>query len=302
MALGALLLLMLLLGLFDDVCALPAPSGLFMKSINMRHTLTWLPLEDKCNTTVQYSVQYQGDFERLVLNRTWLNAARCQLTSLCQCDLSLELASDSDYNLRVCAHCGRDRSPWQQLVPPFNRIDTVLLSPRMKLDVLGDSVLVSLEDVPQICFVRVSLWRRGLRDEVQEKVVRLKQVLFDSPPLLEGEEYCVQAQIELPSGPRSSPTAPQCVPIPGPESWSLEKWVTVVFGVLLSAGILCTVVWFSVRGLPQTCLRLFHKVELPHSLHFQEDKDILPQIQKEPQEKVHMLKVVAPPPSAVDLL
>ncbi|KAJ0059451.1 hypothetical protein NL108_018221 [Boleophthalmus pectinirostris] len=123
MALGALVLLMTLLGLSEDVWTLPAPSGISMKSINMRHTLSWLPLQDQCNTTVQYSVQYQGDFERLILNRTWLDAARCQLTSACQCDLSSELASDSDYNLRVRAHCGGVLSPWQQLVPPFNRHD-----------------------------------------------------------------------------------------------------------------------------------------------------------------------------------
>lgn len=43
-----------------DVWMLPAPSGVSMESVNMKHTLRWRPLQASCNTTVLYSVQYQG--------------------------------------------------------------------------------------------------------------------------------------------------------------------------------------------------------------------------------------------------
>ncbi|KAJ0059456.1 hypothetical protein NL108_018222 [Boleophthalmus pectinirostris] len=128
--------------------------------------------------------------------------------------------------------------------------------------------------------------------------------MLDSSPLLQGEKYCVQAQSELPSGSRSSPRASQCVDIPGPGgSWSWKRWVIVVFAVLLSVGFFSTVIWLTVHGPPQVCLRFFHREALPHSL---EDWDIsLPETEKkeEPQEEVHMLKVVqeAPPPSTVAL-
>ncbi|XP_072296394.1 interleukin-20 receptor subunit beta [Eucyclogobius newberryi] len=297
-ALLLLLLLLLLLGLCDGVGVLSAPSGLSTKSINMRHNLSWRPLLDQCDTAVLYSVQYQGDFERLVLNRTWLDAAHCQLISLSQCDLSLELSSDSDYNLRVRAHCGRVLSPWQQLVSPFNRNDTELLAPRLKPDVLGDRLLVSLEDVPHIYFVRVFLWRTRLQEQVLERVVRLEQVLFED--LQEGEEYCFQAQSELPSGRRGRRTVPQCVYIPGSGGSLWEMPLKVAFAVVLSVGFLCTVLWFTVHPPPQTCIMFCHKEALPQSLV---KWDFSMPVQTQEEEEVFIVQVQeAAPPSAVALL
>lgn len=301
----SVLLPTLLLLLCDGVAALSPPSGLSVSSVNMRHTLSWLPLQDHCHTTVLYSVQYQGDFERLVLNGSWLSAARCQLTSVNHCELSTELGSDSDYNLRVRGHCGRNLSLWQQLAPPFNRRHTRLLEPVLKLDVLGDSLLVSIEDVPPICSVTVSLWRTGHEDQVQERVVRSEhglkhRLLFD--PLLEGEEYCIRAQTELPSGVRSSPTAPLCVHITGPEgSW--KKPVTVAFTILPTVGFLCVVLWFIIHYKPQHCPKFIHKEPLPHCLEDWERTTPI-QVQDQPSEQAHMFRVLPETslPSAVALL
>lgn len=294
MTLGVLLLMLLWRG----VCTLSAPSGLSISSINMRHILSWIPLQDHCNTTVLYSVQYQGEFERHWFNGSWLAASCCQLISLSRCELSADLGSDTDYSLRVRGHCGHVLSPWQQLTPPFNRKSTLLLKPVLKLDVLGDSLLVSVADVPPTCFVRVFLWRTGHKDQVQEQVVGSQQILFDSAPLLEGEEYCVRAQSELQSGERSSPPAVNCIHITGAEGW-WQKPVTVVFVVLLSVGLLSTVLWSISHCKTQTCLTLFHKEALPHSLV---DVSTPVQLLEPPLEHVHILGLPHALPSTVALL
>lgn len=292
MARSALLFLLFLeVGLIHDVCGLSPPSGLLITSINLKHTLSWHPLQNQCDTTVLYSVQYQGDFERSVKNGSWLDGGRCQLTPLSQCDLSSELASDSDYNLRVRGHCGRVLSLWQQLDPPFNRKrHTVLLMPELKLDIMGSDLLVSVKNVPQICAVRVSLWRKGRMDKVEEQVVHSEQVLFKITALLEGEEYCVKAQSELPSGPKSNLTAPLCVRIPGPgDSW--KKPTTVALTVLILAGFLCTFFWFLSHCKLQNCHKYFKKEALPPSL---EDWDVqMPiQTQEEHLEQIHILQII----------
>lgn len=43
-----------------DVWTLPPPGTVTMESVDMRHTLTWRPPQAPCNTTVLYSVQFQG--------------------------------------------------------------------------------------------------------------------------------------------------------------------------------------------------------------------------------------------------
>lgn len=39
---------------------LPPPAGLTVQSVDMRHVLKWRPLKAACNTTLLYSVQFQG--------------------------------------------------------------------------------------------------------------------------------------------------------------------------------------------------------------------------------------------------
>lgn len=64
------------------------------------------------------------EFELLVLNGSWVDAPECQQTPDPHCDLTWDLGSDSNYNLRVRARCGAQMSPWTLLSPPFNRKDS----------------------------------------------------------------------------------------------------------------------------------------------------------------------------------
>ncbi|XP_032420509.1 interleukin-20 receptor subunit beta-like [Xiphophorus hellerii] len=90
-----------------------------MDSVNMRHVLRWTQPTASCNSTVLYSVQYQGEFELLIKNGSWINAPECQRIPLTSCDLTSDLGSDSDYSLRVRAQCGSKMSAWTRFL--FNR-------------------------------------------------------------------------------------------------------------------------------------------------------------------------------------
>lgn len=61
------------------------------------------------------------EFELEHQNGRWMEAPECQRITLSHCDLTSDLGSDSDYNIRVRAHCGSQRSAWTKLSPPFNR-------------------------------------------------------------------------------------------------------------------------------------------------------------------------------------
>lgn len=61
------------------------------------------------------------EFELTVLNSSWVDAPDCQLRPETCCDLTFDLGSDSDYTLRVRAHCGAQKSAWTRTSLPFNR-------------------------------------------------------------------------------------------------------------------------------------------------------------------------------------
>uniref|UniRef100_A0A671WZ13 Fibronectin type-III domain-containing protein n=1 Tax=Sparus aurata TaxID=8175 RepID=A0A671WZ13_SPAAU len=196
-----------------DVRMLSAPSGVSMESVDMRHVLKWRPLQAPCNTTVLYSVQFQGEFELSVLHGSWVDAPECQQTRHTRCDLTLDLGSDSDYNVHVRAQCGSTLSPWTDLSPPFNRRDTVLTVPEMLVTAVGDVLQVSFNKLPHPAVISVTVWRKG--DEQQVRIYFTS--LFPSFVLFiqEGAEYCVRAQTVLNSQLHSSSTAIQCVSITG---------------------------------------------------------------------------------------
>uniref|UniRef100_A0A3B4ZCN5 Fibronectin type-III domain-containing protein n=1 Tax=Stegastes partitus TaxID=144197 RepID=A0A3B4ZCN5_9TELE len=148
-----------------DIWMLPAPKKVSMDSVDMRHTLRWRPLQASCNTTVLYSVQYQGYFELLLRNGSWVDAAECQQIPETHCDLSFDLGSDSDYNLQVRAQCGSQLSAWTRLSQPFNRRDTVMTVPEMLVTTAGDTLQVTFDKLPPLAAVSVTLWKKD--DETQ---------------------------------------------------------------------------------------------------------------------------------------
>ncbi|KAK5860467.1 hypothetical protein PBY51_021942 [Eleginops maclovinus] len=271
------LLLMVLLYVTECVFTLPAPSRVFMESVDMRHVLKWRPLQAACSTAVQYSVQFQGEFELSVLNGSWVDAPECQLTSDPRCDLTFDLGSDSNYSLRVRACCGAATSAWTELGLPFNRRDTVLTAPEMSVTAVGDSLEVSFRKLPLNAAVQVTVWRRD-----HEAVVHwmpAEQRLLSVSGLQEAL-YCVRAQTVLQDQLRSDSTDKHCVSITGPDApW--RKPTAVSLSVVFTAGFLLAVFWCVAHCRPDRCKTFFRKEPLPHTLR----PDWVIQIPMSPEEE-----------------
>ncbi|CAB1421571.1 unnamed protein product [Pleuronectes platessa] len=168
------LLQMMIVVLLDGVWTLSAPDAVSMDSTDMRHTLRWRPLQDSCNTSILYSVQFQGEFEVTVLDGSWVDAPECHLIQHTHCDLTLDLGSDSDYNVQVRGQCGSQPSAWTELRRPFNRRDTVLMVPEMKVSAVVQGLHVVFEKLPLTALVMVTVWRTG--DELKVSVYFMSSI------------------------------------------------------------------------------------------------------------------------------
>ncbi|KAF7642772.1 hypothetical protein LDENG_00250930 [Lucifuga dentata] len=258
-------LILLLLHVSTHLCLLPSPSGVSMESIDMRHILRWRPLQSTCSTAVLYSVQFQGEFELRILNGRWVDAPECQKIPHTRCDLTFDLGSDSDYNIRVRGQCGWQVSTWTSLSAPFNRRDTVLTAPQVTMTTVSNALQVSFNQLPLTAAIRVTMWKRGDENKAQVYKVPAEKMLLHIGDLQEGAEYCVRAQTVL-HAKLSSSTQEQCVSIIGPDAaWKMPT--TVSLAVIVAAGLLFAVLVVHCHA--DACYQFFHEEPLPPVLeHF----------------------------------
>ncbi|CDQ78938.1 unnamed protein product [Oncorhynchus mykiss] len=182
----------------------------------MRHLLKWRRQQSPCSSVI-YSVQFQGEFELRILNGSWEDAVGCQRVTRTECDLTFDLGSDSDYNIRVRAECGRRVSPWAELGRPFNRRETILTVPAITVTTMGDALQVTFKGLPLTVGVTVTIWKRGELVRISGKsslrVITVQQNPLHIDALQEGAVYCVKAQAHLDTHSKSSSTDTQCVSI-----------------------------------------------------------------------------------------
>ncbi|GAA6075358.1 cytokine receptor family member B16 [Tachysurus ichikawai] len=110
-----------LIATLSHAALLPASLNVSIQSENMRHILKWSPLKESC-FSVNYTVRYQGEFEYMQ-NARWQDEPSCANIVRTECDLTVALSSDSDYNISVLARCD-DSTLWTQLPKSFNRRDS----------------------------------------------------------------------------------------------------------------------------------------------------------------------------------
>lgn len=274
---------------------LSSPRDVTIKSINMRNVLQWRPQQSTCS---MYSVQFQGEFERVFLNDSWETVPECQQITQTECDLTVELSSDSDYNVRVRAECGHRVSPWAKLGIPFNRRDTILTVPDMTVVAMGDSLLVTFKDLPLTGGVTVTVWRREEEHRTWTEVLPVEKSQLHIDSLEEGAVYCIRAQTHMDSHSRSSrSTETQCVTITGPSAPWLKPTIASIAVVIL-AGLVFALFWAIVHCNPEACQAYFHKEPLPTSLQMDcsttgsklhPDKDNL-------SEPIHTVLLIGRPP------
>lgn len=271
----------------DGTWTLSSPLRLHMDSVDMRHVLRWRPLQDNCSAPILYSVQYQGEFELTVLNSSWLDAPRCQMILEPGCDLTSALGSDSDYSLRVRAHCRGRESAWTTTNSTFNRRETFVSAPLMTVMPEGDGLQVTLNTFPVNTVVTVTVWRSG--EELQAAAFTLlpEQTVLHVP-LQVGGKYCIIAEARL--GARSNSTPMQCVNVTHTGSGWWKTVATVVATAVVMVTLLVAVSWSISRCRPVDCQTYFRKEALPPSL--QSDWDVTFMSSSEEAEPVELVSVV----------
>ncbi|XP_077368112.1 interleukin-20 receptor subunit beta isoform X2 [Festucalex cinctus] len=258
-----------------------APAQVRMDSVNMKHILRWLPPRAPCRTPRRYSVQFQGEFELRHRNGMWLDSPECQDVTRTHCDQTLDLGSDSDYNIRVRARCASHSasdsasdsdsdseasSAWAQLSPPFNRNHTVLTAPRMTVSTAGGGLQVSFEEAPPTASIEVEVWKRGdAPGQDLPLVVPAEQKLLHVADLLDGVEYCVRARVLLKEL-RSPDTREECVRVAVAQASWKSPAAAGVLTMILMAAVAFAAVCCVVRCRARRCRRYVHKEALPPSL------------------------------------
>uniref|UniRef100_F7GD26 Interleukin 20 receptor subunit beta n=1 Tax=Monodelphis domestica TaxID=13616 RepID=F7GD26_MONDO len=177
----------------DAAAILPAPLDLSVHSINMKHILTWSPVIVP-GKIVNYSVEYQGEYERYYTSSTWIPSSWCSSISTPECNVTDDITATVAYNFRVRATLGNQSSAWSTLKELFNRNSTILTSPRMKMSKDGYHLIVEFEDLGPYFEFNVTYWRKSPNSQVLYKIVREGGSLVHLETMEAGAEYCVKAQ------------------------------------------------------------------------------------------------------------
>lgn len=260
-----------------------------MESVNMRHLLRWRTPGALCST-MQYSVQFQGEWELRFQNGAWVEAMECQHIQHPECDLTADLASDSDYSIRVRAECNGQDSEWTPLNVTFNRRNTIYVID-MDVKVSGNALHVNICPQSLIITVTLTMWERGDDFNRTVAVDDVEHLTHTFSGLRLGATYCLRAQAEVESSHQRVTTGIQCVSIPSSQGpWLIPVVVSCVLVVTMALS--CLLGWATKhrkKVVQHTCLR---KVPLPSVLV--DGWPVTTQILAEAQEPVREVSLLLP--------
>ncbi|XP_014440881.1 interleukin-20 receptor subunit beta [Tupaia chinensis] len=247
--------------LTDAVAVLPAPQNLSVSSTNMKHVLTWSPVVVP-GETVRYSVEYQGEYERLYTS-VWIPTTWCSAALRPECDVTDDITATVPYNLRVRTTLGSQTSDWSTLKHPFNRNSTILTQPRMVVTKDGFHLVIELEDLgPQFEF-RVAYWRREPGAKEHVKVVTHVGIPVHLETMEPGVVYCVKVQALVKAIGKHSPfSQAECVEVQE-EALPLALAVSAFVGFVLILVVVPLSIWKMGRLFRYSCCPV---VGLPDTL------------------------------------
>ncbi|XP_043075493.1 cytokine receptor family member B16 [Puntigrus tetrazona] len=234
-----------------------------MHSVNMMHILKWSLLQAPCSN-VNYSVQFQGEYELYNLNGTWVDAFDCQEISENRCDLTHDLASNSDYSIRIKTNCDGQKS-WTQLPATFNRRETVLLVPKMMMNVDGDPIQVDFNTTLHDLNVMLKVWKEGAELNASIHVIRAYPYHFSIAAHRGKEKMCFKAEALLEAINKSCSIDTQCVIIPKQTS-DYMKLVMVSIAVAIAVTVAFILGWLSTHLGPQIKQIICHQENIPNVL------------------------------------
>ncbi|KAF5921892.1 hypothetical protein HPG69_013066 [Diceros bicornis minor] len=228
----------------------------------MKHLLTWSPVIVP-GEVIDYSVEYQGEYESLYMSHIWIPSSWCSPTEDPECDITDDITATVPYNLRVRATLGSQTSAWSALKHPFNRNSTILTPPRMEVTKNGFHLVIELEDLgPQFEFL-VAYWRREPGAKEHVKTVRSGGIPVHLETTEPGAAYCVKARTFVKAiGRHSAFSQVECVKVQG-ETLSLALALFAFAGFLLILVVVLFTIWKMGQLLRYSCCPV---VVLPDTL------------------------------------
>ncbi|XP_069474134.1 interleukin-20 receptor subunit beta [Ambystoma mexicanum] len=246
-----------------DQDSLPAPLNVSMVSINMKHWLTWNPVVPPVGN-VTYSLQVQGEFERIYWKDSWSDVAECISVAVPRCDVTEEIKTNVFYNLRVRAELGAACSQWATLEHPFNRDTTLLTPPMLKVKAEGRHLVVEMEELGPAFQLHLVYWSKENEHLVQSKTVKESRTPFHLDTVEAGMEYCVKAQTYVLAIHRySNFSSPACIAVSDTTGSVLAMGLLSLFAFILAIIILPILVWKAHQMLRYSCCP---KVIMPQTL------------------------------------
>ncbi|GCB71160.1 hypothetical protein scyTo_0005862 [Scyliorhinus torazame] len=171
---------------------LPKPNNVFVNSTNMRHILRWSPVRFPLGG-ITYSVQFQGEFERHH-KKTWVVISECSRITETWCDVTADISSDVDYDLKVRSQFENITSKWANLSKLFNRKESNLRTPRLTVNVRGGLLTLDVSEISKNINARIYYWEKGAEQQILN-------ISMDHNPfnvnLRSGITYCFQAQLYI---------------------------------------------------------------------------------------------------------
>ncbi|XP_038606764.1 interleukin-20 receptor subunit beta [Tachyglossus aculeatus] len=250
----------------DGGVFLPAPQNLSVRSTNMKHILIWSPVTVH-GKSANYSVEFQGEYERYYSGHTWIPTSWCNSISSPQCNVTDDITATVAYNLRVRATLGKETSAWTTLEKFFNRNSTVLTPPKMKVYVDGYHLIVEVEDMGPSFEYQLMYWRKGHDAKVVNKTLREGGTRTHLETMEAGAEYCVRAQtvVEVIER-RSDFNQMDCVRVPD-EFLPLTLMLVSFAGFLVTLVTLPLLVWKMNQIFRYSCCP---EVVLPNTLRLKD--------------------------------
>ncbi|TRZ04380.1 hypothetical protein DNTS_006045 [Danionella cerebrum] len=206
----------------------PAHHTVSMYSVNMKHVLKWSPPQASCST-LNYTVQFQGEYELLKRNGSWVDAYECQEITENTCDLTHDLSSNSNYSIRVQTHC-----------------DAVLLALKLTVNLQMDMILVGITLMSFQILIHV------MRAPPYQKSITADRI---------GERMCFRAEALIETINRSCSTDVQCVHIP----YQMTV-LPVVVSVSVILVALTLVLGWSMSRFSSQIKCICHKEAIPNAL------------------------------------
>ncbi|KAK7162568.1 hypothetical protein R3I93_006792 [Phoxinus phoxinus] len=240
----------------------PTALNTSMHSVNMKHVLRWSPLQASCST-VNYSVQFQGEYEFYKLNASWMNAYDCQEISANRCDLTHDLASNSDYSIRINTNCDGQKS-WTQLPATFNRRDTVLLAPKMTVDVERDPIQVGFSTTLSDMTINLKVWKEGDEQNALNYAIRAYPYHFSIAAHRGREKMCFRAEAVVEAINKICSIDTQCVIIPE-QTPDFVKPMIVSGAVVVAVAVAFILGWSATHFGPQI-KEICHREPIPSVL------------------------------------